>query len=48
LLSQREYVNIIRIRIIIVFVMIVIRYDEYYARHHHDPLRIVIVIATII
>jgi hypothetical protein len=48
LLSLREYVNIIRIRIIIIFVMIVITYDEYYARHHHDTLRIAIVIATII
>jgi hypothetical protein len=28
--------------------MIIITYDEYYARHHHDTLRIAIVIATII
>ncbi len=38
LLSLCEYVNTIRIRIIIVFLLwLLYRSDEYYAHHHHDP-----------
>jgi hypothetical protein len=44
LLSLSEYVNIIRIRIINVFVVIVITFDEHCACHHHDPLRIATII----
>jgi hypothetical protein len=49
LLLLSEYVNIIRIRIIIAFAAIIYYvFDEHYACHHHYLLRIAILIARII